>query len=195
MAQRCVIVKIGDPIYSDAWEADVDTFIDTNRQAIVADCIGALQAPAVPLARYSRWATWERAVLSRLSEPNEVQRVIADRQGETDVEREDAEIITEFFQGQLTQLGYDTERDVVFIPSPASARWLEWATHERRNVNAAGRVIGQFIDEGRLPRLSRPGGKSHGRGVIFTGEHADVEETTKHDLNERVAKQMKAKGS
>ncbi len=44
LAQRCVIVKIGDPKYSAEWESEIDAYIDANRAAIVADCIGALVA-------------------------------------------------------------------------------------------------------------------------------------------------------
>ena len=182
LAQRCVIIKIGEPKYSGEWESDIDAYIDAHREAIVSDCIGALMAEPAPLARFSRWATWEAAVLSRLPEPSDAQQVILERQGAADVEKEEADIIGEFFESELDRLGYSRVKGKVFIPSPVAARWLELATNEKRSANAAGRIIGQFIDEKRLTRFQRPSGHSYGRGVLFIGDEAEIETDTATDL-------------
>jgi hypothetical protein len=173
LAQRCVIIKIGEPKYSGEWESDIDAYIDAHREAIISDCIGALMAEPATLAKFSRWATWERAVLSRLPEPSEVQAVILERQATADVEKEEADIIAEFFERELTRLSFDLATAYVFIPSPIVARWLELATGEKKATNAAGRIVGQFIDEHRLARFKRPKGNAKGRGVLFMGVDAD----------------------
>jgi hypothetical protein len=84
MAQRVIPVKLAKPDYDAAWQEQTEAFIDANRWEIVGDIGAALQGPAAPLERVSRWGMWESAVLSRVGEPVECQRVIRERQGEAD---------------------------------------------------------------------------------------------------------------
>ncbi len=43
MAQRCVIIKVGEPARTGTWEEDATRFVEENRLRIVADCIAFLQ--------------------------------------------------------------------------------------------------------------------------------------------------------
>lgn len=186
MAQRCVIIKVKRPTRSGNWEEDTLRFILENRQQLIADLIGCLRAEAVPLKKFTRWATWEKAVLSRLPEPSEAQAVIASRQGAVDVEADEAEQIEEFFAGQLRTLQYDSDAHRVFIPSQFAARWLNWATNENRGVISAGRVLGQFVTEGRFHRLQQNKVNEWGRGWVWHGTKAEVNQGVYTDLERRI---------
>src|SRR5262245_50991361 len=130
MAQRSVIIKVRRPTRAGNWEEQTLQFILDNRQHIIADLIDCLRsAPASP-SKFTRWATWEKGVLARLPEPNEVQAVIIDRQLTVDVEQDEAEHLEEFFAGQLRSLDYDPASDRVFIQSQTAARWLNWAMND-----------------------------------------------------------------
>ncbi|MCH8970065.1 MAG: hypothetical protein IIA66_13230 [Planctomycetes bacterium] len=124
MAQRSILVKVKNPKRTATWEEDTRRFIEDRRDQIIADLVGCLRAEQYELPRYSRWATWDRGVLSRLPEPAEAQKVILERQAECDAEAEDNSIIEEHFGKQIERLGYATDRDEVFIPSETAAQKL-----------------------------------------------------------------------
>lgn len=185
MAQRCVIVKVKRPKYSGAWEDETRAFIDKNRQALIGDLIGFLRGPAKELAKYSRWGTWERDILSRLPDPLEAQTVILERQGEADVEQEEAEVLEDYFRAQLTMLRYDIDRDRIFLPSAVVCKWVNTAANEQYGATAATRIVGQKIDEGKLPRLKRPKTNSYGRGFEWIGKDWNATDPIKTDINHR----------
>ncbi|MDX1945219.1 MAG: hypothetical protein SFU86_07420 [Pirellulaceae bacterium] len=193
MAQRAVIIKVKRPTRAGNWEEETLRFILDHRQAIIADLVGCLRTDAATLAQFSRWATWEKSVLARLPEPADAQAIIAERQGAVDVEADEAELIQDYFRQQLEALNYATDREEVLIPSATVARWLNWATNDNHKVIAAGRIIGQLCTEGRLPRLRQNRTNAWGKGLIWSGEHTDVEATVCLDLQERIAKQIESR--
>ena len=195
MAQRCVIVKVANPKRSATWEEDTKRLISEHSDELIADLIGCLRAPQYELAHYSRWASWEQGVLSRLPEPAEAQRVILERQADCDAEAEDNSIIEDHFGQQLERLGYATDRVEVFIPSDVAARWLNWATNDRQKTGAAARMLKQMIGEGSVTRLRHNKCRSWGRGFVWEGENADVQATVQTDLIQRIAKQSEKKQS
>ncbi len=127
-------------------------------------------------------------MLSRLPEPFEAQKVILERQGAVDVEREEGDIVGEFVQHQLEQLRYDADREMVFVPSTVAAMWFNWATGDKaRSTIAACRALKQFCDEGRIPCLKPSPSRQHGRGFVWYGEHVDVTDNQiKFDLQQRL---------
>jgi len=173
MAQRAVIVKVSRPKRSATWYEETSNYIQQNQRAILGDLIAVLRGPVTPLREFSRWATWERDVLQRLPEPEDAQKTILERQGDVDVDREEADIIEEHFAEQLTRLHYDIDRERVFLPSQLTARWFGWATNQRDvSVISASRQLSQLATEGRLRRISIAKGRSgaRGRGFYFTGD-------------------------
>ena len=105
------------------------------------------------MKRHTRWATWEAQVLSRVDHPDDCVSLILERRGAVDVEQEEGEILEDYFAHKLTWLGYDPERDDVFIPNDMAARWYNAATGEQRKVTGVTRAMKQLHDEGRLNRL------------------------------------------
>jgi hypothetical protein len=191
MAQRVVEIRLREPDYDAGWEDRVQGFIDTNRHRIIADCIGFLQRPANPMRRYSRWATWEAQVLSQLDHPDDCLSLVLDRRGNVDVEQEESAIIEDYFAHKLTWLGYDPDRDDIFIPNDIAARWHNAATGDKAKVTGATRALKQLHEEGRAHRIvySRASGGT-GRGFRWVGEHADASDVTHYDIRERLAEKL-----
>ncbi len=175
MAQRSIIIKVDKPERSGTWEEETRQFIETNRKKIIADCVAILREPIEhKLDQFSRWATWERDILQRFPDCNEIQKVILERQGSVDVESEEADIIETHFSEQLERLGYDVDASKVFLPSQLAARWYGWATNQRdTSVISASRMLTQLSTEGRLRRIGVAKGRagSRGRGFYWTGEN------------------------
>ncbi|MBI2477315.1 MAG: hypothetical protein HYV60_01285 [Planctomycetia bacterium] len=195
MAQRAVIVKVNRPTRSASWEEDTRRFIADKQLDIIADIIGALRADPYQLAQFTRWATWEKDILQRLPDPAETQRVILERQAAVDVEADEAGLTQEYFADQLRQLGYDSAFDQVFIPSGIVARWWNWCNNESAKTTAVSRALGQLVDEGRLPQLKRNLTKARGRGFVWEGAKADLDECVKTDIENRISELMKSKES
>jgi hypothetical protein len=186
MAQRGVIIEIDKPERSGAWEEDTYAYIDAHRERIVGDLLGFLRGPRVGLRQYSRWAGWERDVLSRLPEPEDAQKVILERQGSADVEQEEHDIIEEFFRGRLERLGYNPEAQRVRIPVAIAARWYVWATGDNLRVSAVSRLLNAAIDEGKMRRIRRDAGRAFGRCFLWAGQYAASEDTTCNDIEDRI---------
>ena len=190
MAQRTIVVKVSRGKNNGPWWEDTRRFIDEHRDQIIGDIIAALKAEPFPLDEYSRWASWEMHVLCRLPEPGEAQRVILERQGEANTEADEADIIEDYFSTQLERLGYAAESECVRIPVAIVARWYGWASGEQARTAAVTRRLKQMADEGQLKRLAPDAGRTYGRCFVWTGQHADLNEPIKNDLEQRLAKRQ-----
>jgi hypothetical protein len=187
MAQRSVIIKLAIPQRSGVWESETVAYAIDNRQAIIGDLIAFLRQRPATLTKFSRWATWEQAILSRLPEPSDAQATILERQGAVDVEGEESAMLEEFFEDQLRRLGYDTDTDDVHIPGDVASRWFNWCNNEKLKTGAVTRIIKQLIDEGRTVNLQANPCKTHGRGVRWVGKNSDITALVKYDLLARLA--------
>lgn len=173
LAQRTVPIKLVRGDNSGPWLENAMRFVDTHRQPLIGDLIGALRADPSPLEKFTRWASWEQAVLSRIPEPAEAQRVIAERQAKINTDLDEGEIVESYFASQLELLGYDASEDQVRVPSAAAALWFSKAVNEPMRTAAACRRINQMHGEGQLPRVSADPSHRHGRNFIWRGENAD----------------------
>lgn len=185
-AQRVVILKLSRPAYSATWFEDVKEFIELHRMEIIADAIAALREAPTPLERYSRWGSWEREVLSRLPEPAEAQRVIAERQAAADIEAEEADVVEEYFASQLEALGYDVEEDRIFIPSEIARDWVNNVKSEKESMIKTSKALTQQISESKDPKLSVNPTKNRGRGFIWTGSNATGGTYVQCDIREKI---------
>lgn len=120
--------------------------------------------------------------------------LIAERRGAVDVEEEEGAIVEDFFASKLKWLGYDLERDDVFVPNDIALGWFRDATGDRHvKTTAMTRAVRQMFDEGRLSHLvpTRLGG-SGARGLRWVGDHARVGDVTKTDLPARLVQKREA---
>jgi len=188
LAQRSIIIKLAKGRNAGPWYENTIRFIDDNRNAIIGDIIAALRAEPHQLAECTRWAAWEQAVLSRLPEPGEAQRVILERQNEANCEQDEAEIIEEHFAEQLRRLDYEPQTAQVRIPVAVAARWYGWAVGERAKTVAVSKRLRQMHDEGQLRRIAPEQGRTHGRCFIWEGEFTDIDGVIANDLDVRLAR-------
>ena len=190
VAQRCVIVKVTRPTFSGSWEEETVKFIERHRAAIFADLAEVLRSDRRPPPTFSRWGSWEKDVLSRLADPAAAQRVILERQGEANVEEEEAEIITDLFADRLRSAGYSPETDRVFVPNEITAEWFNAATGERHTVPRVTRALKQIAEEskGTYPLSVCPSHKN-GRGFVWAGAEASPGDPLNGDLAPRLDRQ------
>ena len=123
-----------------------------------------------------------------MPEPGEAQRVILERQGEANCELDEAEIIEEYFAGQLERLSYNPLVAQVRIPVAIAARWYGWATNEPAKTASVTKRLQQMASEGQAKRIAPDPSRTYGRCFIWTGDRADVVgDKIKNDLTARMA--------
>lgn len=187
MAQRSIIIKVVRGANDGPWWEETLQYIDQHRSEIIGDLIAALRAERFPLANYSRWATWEQDVLCRLPEPGDAQRLILERQGQSNCEMDEAEIIEEHFAEQLRRLGYDPKKIQVRIPVAIAAEWYSIAVGEKSKTATASKRLNQLAGEGQVKRITPDPSRTYGRCFIWTGENANVIcEPIENDLQDRL---------
>ena len=89
-------------------------------------------------------------------------------------------------------MGYDTDRDEVFIPSAVACRWFNWAQNVNDKVAAVSRVLRQLCEEERTKWLRVNKCNAWGKGFVWEGPHRDAMSTVKTDIQHRIAEWMKA---
>jgi len=196
MAQRVVEIQLAEPDYAGGWEESVRTFIAASRDKIIGDLVGLLRREPKPLSRRTRWATWEAAVLSRVATPNECLDLIVQRRGAVDVEKEEGEIVEDYFRAKLDSFGYNLERDDVFVPNDIALGWYRDATGDRHvKTTGMSRAVKQMFGENRLQHLVPARvGRRGARGLRWIGEHAMGSDVTKTDLPARLVQKREDGG-
>lgn len=185
MAQRVVVIKINRPEHSGNWEDETRDYLRKYRHEIIADLIDVLRQPTIELSQYTRWGKWEKDVLSRLPDPNEAQRVIAERQAQGNVEADESELLEEYIAEQLESLGYVASEVQVMIPSAVLHMWFNAATGEKRSTIDVGRIVSQKIAEKAVQRLTKYRYKKF-KCVLWVGEEANPERQPHFDVEERI---------
>lgn len=191
IAKRGVTIKLARPAFNPTWKAETKAFINENRDAIVADAIGFLRnVPARELTGYTRWSTWEKAVLSRIQgvDPIEAQRVILERQQETDTQGGKAEELRAMIWEKLDAEHYVPSQDAVFIDSGTMASFLTEIEGRKIGRQKSSRIVKSMT--GRIPELEYTTGSNsphhrHGRGFVWRGtpEAAPIQTTLAERLN------------
>lgn len=186
VAQRAVIIKLDRPERSGDWEEATREFILVNRTAIIADVAAFFLSDPFKLTKFSRWASWEAAVLSRLADPAEAQAVILERQQVADTEKDDHEQMEDYFAERLKSLGYDPDRSRVFIATEICCRWFNWAQNSNLRTRDVTTIINNATDQDILKRFQKCG-RSYGRGFMWVGKEATSNTHFHTDLKDRIS--------
>lgn len=165
LAQRVVPVHLKRPEYSGEWEEETYALVSDHRWEIIGDMLEILREPADKLGKFSRWGSWEADVLAHVADPQECQRVIAERQETYDEDQAEADVVAHAFREQLQQRGLDPETCSVLIPSAVAAAWVNDATNEKgRPTNKTSAYLASLA----IPELRRSN-RSEFRGWKWTG--------------------------
>lgn len=117
LAQRCVPIILKRPEFDASWEEQTIALIESRRWEIIGDIIARLREPAPRLARFSRWSMWEQAVLARVAEPADCQKVIEERQGAMDDDQDEADLVRLGLRQELKNRRHDPDLEIIRIPS------------------------------------------------------------------------------
>lgn len=116
LAERCVIIKIGQPTWGKSFEQWVDAFIAENHAMLLADLVARLRAkPNEEITERTRWSVWANTVLSKVADPNGLLRLISSRRGPADVDSADAEEFAEAIELAIIRGGHDPHCHRVLI--------------------------------------------------------------------------------
>ena len=137
LSERCVTIHLEKPKQDGGWLAKVDHFIARHRRDIIGDVRAFFETTPKKLEKFSRWSTWESAILARFDDPVAMQKMISNRQKETDSDSDDAIAIADYFRERLRFAGYDPNKAVVHIPSRLAATWIADAVGEKLTSHAA----------------------------------------------------------
>jgi hypothetical protein len=169
MAQRVIVIKLDRPEFKPDWETGVRDYARRHRWEIIAEAMQILRKEATKIEAATRWADWERSVLSRVAgDLKACQKVILDRQGEVDSDDSERDTVRDYFAGRL-KYHYDVEPDTlhVLIPSKDAARWLSGAERKNYPTNHASARLGNLG----VPEL-RKSRKTDLRGWVWRGERS-----------------------
>jgi hypothetical protein len=165
MAQRTAALKVRRADYSGDWESATAAYVEAHRWEIIGDLIEVLKAPGAQLARFSRWAAWEAGVLSRVGDPGEAQRTVAERQADMDEDENEAAVMREAFVEELRRRRHDPDREAIRIPAAVVAEVVSAVTGEKYARNKASALLGTLA----IPELRRLKGRTKGRGWEWRG--------------------------
>jgi len=172
IAQRVIPIRLKRPVYSPTWESDLKEFVDSRRWEIFADCREILEGPGVPLTPRTRWAPWEKQVLSRCVGVTACQATILERQEEFDADGEEMAVVREFFLERIEASGRNPFTEKIFLASRLAAQWLNEASRTSHDMHKAAAVLKNLgIPE--IHKNDRTRGPRGERGFHWIGERAD----------------------
>ena len=86
LASRSVVIKVGQADHSVDFEAEVKDILDHHHDQLLSDIKARLEEPVSGQVtdHADRWQAWQRAVLTRFEEADELARIVQERRGEVD---------------------------------------------------------------------------------------------------------------
>lgn len=119
LASRSVVIKVGEADHSIDFEAEVEEILTVHKEELLADIVAELQAPPKGhvINHYDRWQAWQRAILSRFENADDLARLIIERRGDVDDDAATAEMWADAIQELLREHGHGPLTCKVVIPS------------------------------------------------------------------------------
>ena len=118
LAERSVIIKVGQPQHAAAWTAWSEKFIATRRADVIADLLTILRRDpqfSISADVSDRWRLWQTSILSRVPGGNDLARAIIDARPEVDADRQDAEEIAGVIRKVVAGMGIDPDAGCALI--------------------------------------------------------------------------------
>ncbi len=167
LAQRVIPIKLARPQFEAEWEKEIRRLIREGHPTLLGEILATLRSDGVKVQPRTRWAAWEQGVLSKTGRVEECQALILERQGEMDVDQEEAEAVADYMAGRLRYHGHDPETERIRIRGPVVCDWLKEVTGER---------ISQVTYKRRLEALHlktlEPYKNNGFKGYVWTGSKA-----------------------
>lgn len=177
LSQRAVIIKLRRGKNLGAWYEETLEYIDKHRDRIIGDIRATLEVPQPDqVDAIVRPGAWVNGVLARLPQLEELQKLIAERQQETNCETDEVQLLEDCFAEKLRKSGVAPATSRVHIPAAIAADWYNEAMGEKLSKNAASSALKQLTTETtqagkrKCQRIERNSSNVNGRGYIWTGE-------------------------
>lgn len=167
LAQRTVVIRLAEPKRSGSWDDDFDSFLASHRGDVIRDIAAFFERPAAKLSKFTRWASWEKAVLARLANPVAVQKMIENRAADSDEDKSTAQSIAEYFTAQLFDLGYKPHEETIHIPSDIALIWLNECGKGGLKERQGHACLKNLVDGGSLRNLILNPSRKKGRGWLW----------------------------
>lgn len=176
IAQRTVFIHLGRPTYGSDWEGYVFGYVKQHRQEIWREIAHFFARPVQEnYQAKTRWAEWEREILSRIGNTDATLGLMRERAITYDADRNECRELIEIITNNLDF--YATPNNI-FVPTTTLLKWLRESGQDRVTTRSIGRVINQAINEGHLKDVKSHRTKSR-RGFIF---HANDSESVDYRL-------------
>jgi hypothetical protein len=174
LADRCLVVHIGSPKRGSNFQTVVDKFLAARREALLSDIIARLnEQDRTTFDEHSpflRYCEWQRAVLSKFDNAEDIVRTIIERQEVADADMEEAQLISSLITTALSDRGHAETDNVRFDPAILMPKFEE--LFGVKNVRALGRVLQTKMAFKPLQPLEKKRGAS-GMQYVWWGGRKD----------------------
>jgi hypothetical protein len=119
LAERSIIIKLGEAQHASDFADWRNEFFKNKRAELISDIIDWLSREKNSKLKSSsldRWSSWQRAILERFPNSNEVAEHYQKRRPEVDCDLEEAEEVAATIRNLIIKNGHDPDFSVVKIP-------------------------------------------------------------------------------
>jgi hypothetical protein len=180
LAERTVTIKLKRPVYRAGWLEEVKAFMADYKNEIIGDILRMLQTTGVDLPDEgtTRWGYWEKAVLSKIEQPEKVRKTIVSRQTEIDDDKNESESFADFLIDRSAYSGFS------FVPECNGVfRITQEQMHKLFNdfsgTKVGRNVVAKRINAYGLECLRQVGDKGRTKTWVF---RSDRKKLTRRDL-------------
>lgn len=176
LASRSVIIKIGRPQHSVDFEAAVSDFLEAHGDALLADIVARLQEEETGMVVHNvdRFQAWQRAVLSRFENADELAGLVRARRAEVDEDGASAKQWAAELRLLLIRRGHNPDTERVVIPSAELIDIARAIEHDPSiNHRRTWTILRPLLGVGDLADCRRWASGRSGRGLLWSGPHAD----------------------
>ena len=185
LAERAVIIKLGEAKHSSnfsEWRAE---FLKNNRAQLISDIIDWLSQEKkgkLKSASLDRWSSWQRGILERFDNCNEIVEHYQKRRPEVDCDLEEAEEVANVIRNLISKNGHDPDTCLVRIPRRVLFKELREQDVIDGTMSPKGCTT-WVKNLGSLEPMRGVTSSKHtgsGRCWLWMGEQADPQQTPKN---------------
>lgn len=184
IADRVVVIRLKRPEYSGSWADETMSFVREFRREIICDVMAFLRGPKDELAAKTRWGAWTDGVLCRLALPEDAAALIHQRQRDSDVDGDEADMVQDYFRDRLLDLHYIPATSRVFIPTRIANQWHAAAINERPSATKSVQWLRTQIEQGAIKSLVFTRQQNR-RGFIWQGSQTSEATEIMMDLEDQ----------
>jgi hypothetical protein len=178
ITQRAVVVHIGRPRHEQAFVEWANTFIRENQGRLIADIMAFLAGPTlgqVSRERIDRWQSWQRGVLGKFANADDLAGLIIERREQSNADDEDAENAARAIGAHITRT-----RGIISEPVKLTREEMRnllvsaKVLPDNMNVNGTHTWLADKIGVGPLASLADGKTRADGRVWVWTPPGDDI---------------------